>query len=82
MLQLLICGGCGNEQALSITSSQAADDSCTSDRAVADRDHILQFCFEDAVEVLGRAYCDERVGVCKRREDADSGTWSVLALVG
>jgi len=39
---------------------------------VADGDYILQFGFEDGVEVFGGANGDEGVGVCEGGEDADS----------
>lgn len=40
---------------------------------MADGDYVLEFGFEDAVEVFAGADGDEGVGVCKGREDADSG---------
>ena len=64
MLQFLVGGGCGDEETLFVSGCEAADDACAGDGAVADGDYVLEFGFEDGVEVFGGADCDEGVGVC------------------
>ena len=47
---------------------------------MADGNDILEFGFEDTVEVLRGADGDNGVGVCQEGEDADSG-WGGCSLV-
>ena len=72
MLQLLVRRRGGDEQALAIACRETPDDAGAGDGAVADGDDVLEFGFEDAVEVLGGADGDEGVGVGEGGEDADS----------
>lgn len=49
MLEFLV-GGCGgNEEAVAVPDAEAADDSGTCDGGVDYWDHALQFCLEYAV---------------------------------
>lgn len=72
VLQLLVGGRGGDEQALAVAGRQAADDARAGDGRVADGDDVLQLGFEDGVEVLRGADGDEGVRVGEGREDADS----------
>lgn len=58
VLELLVGGGGGDQQALAVPGGQAPDDAGAGDSAVADRDDVLQLGLEDAVEVFGCADCD------------------------
>ena len=57
---------------LYLPSSQTADNSRSCNRSTAYGYHILQFGFEDAVEVFGGADGDNSVCVGEGGEDADS----------
>ena len=54
VLQLLVGGGRGDEQAFAVAGGQAADDAGAGDGGVADGNYALEFGFEDAVGVLAR----------------------------
>jgi hypothetical protein len=49
VLQLLVGGGRGDEQAFAVAGGQAADDAGAGDGGVADGDYVLELGFEDAV---------------------------------
>lgn len=49
MLELLVGCGSRDEEAFLVAGSQTADDTCSGDCGVADRNDILQFSFEDTV---------------------------------
>ena len=51
MLECLVCGRGGDEEAFLVTSSQSIDDSGSGNGGVADVNDILAFGFEDAVKV-------------------------------
>lgn len=63
VLQFLVRGTGGYEQAFAVAGCEASDYPRAGDCAVADGDYVLQLGFEDAVEVLGGADGDEGVGV-------------------
>jgi len=72
VLEFLIGGGGGDEEAFAVAGCEAAYYSRAGDCAVADGDYVLELGFEDAVEVFGGADGDEGVGICEGGEDADS----------
>jgi hypothetical protein len=69
----LIGRGCGDEEAVFVAGSQAADNACARDCAVDEWDEVCELGFEDAVEVCAGAEGDEAVAVGEGGEDADSG---------
>jgi len=71
MLEFLVCGCGGDEEAFLVTSGQSADDPGSRNGGVADGNDILEFGFENTVEVLARADCDDRVRVGEGSEDTD-----------
>jgi hypothetical protein len=82
MLQLLVGRGGGYQEAVFVAGGQAPNDARAGDGAVADWDYVGQLGFEDGVEVFRGADCDEGVGVCQGREDADSEGRRRRRLVG
>lgn len=75
VLQLLVGGASGDEQALAVAGRQSAHDACAGNGRVADGNHVLQLGFEDGVEVFRGANRDEGVRVGQGGEDADSTWW-------
>jgi hypothetical protein len=74
VLKLLVrCAG-RDEEAFSVSGGEATDYAGAGDCAVADGDDVLEFGFEDGVEVFAGAEGDERVRVGQGGEDADSGS--------
>lgn len=49
VLQFLVAGGRGDEQAFAVAGGEAADDAGAGDGGVADGDYVLELGFEDAV---------------------------------
>ena len=95
MLEFLVGGGGGDEEAFAVAGCEAAYYSRAGDCAVADGNYVLELGFEDAVEVFGGADGDEGVGVGEGGEDADSAVvvstargmpkdnlWRLCLLVG
>jgi len=95
VLEFLVGGGGGDEEAFAVAGCEAAYYSRAGDCAVADGDYVLEFGFEDAVEVFGGADGDEGVGVGEGSKDADSAVvvstargmskeiiWRLCLLVG
>lgn len=80
MLELLVGRGGGDEQAFAVAGRETAYYAGAGDGGVADGDHVLQFCFEDGVEVFRGADGDEGVGVCEGGEDADSVNRSMVSM--
>lgn len=72
VLQLLIAGRRGHEQAFAVAGGEAADDAGSGNGGVADGYYVLQFGFEDRVEVFRGADGDEGVAVGQGCEDSDS----------
>jgi hypothetical protein len=60
VLQLLVRGRGGHQQAFAVAGGQAADDTGAGDGGVADGDYALELGFEDAVRVglLVTCYAD------------------------
>lgn len=85
MLQFLVGGRGRYEQPFAVACCEAPYDACAGDGGVADGNDVLQFGFEDGVEVLGGADGDEGVGICKGGEDANSArglVWFFLLRLG
>eukprot|EP01139_Manchomonas_bermudensis_P009413 Amastigsp_a339195_2870.p2 type:complete len:281 gc:universal Amastigsp_a339195_2870:46-888(+) len=71
-VQHLLIGRAGrHKQPLLVAGSHPANNSHAGDRAVHDRDHIMQLGLERRVEVLRATDRHERVAVCELGEDAD-----------
>jgi hypothetical protein len=71
MLQLLIGGDRGHDEAMTVTDHQAANHTGSADGGVDDGDVIGELLLEHGVEVLGCTSCDEAVGIRELGEDAN-----------
>lgn len=73
VLELLVGGAGRDEKTFAVSGGQTTDNAGASDGCVADGYYVLQFSFEDGVEVLRCADGNESVAVGESREDTDSG---------
>lgn len=71
MLEFLVCGGCGNEEAILVARSQSTHDSCAGNSAVCNWNEVCEFGFENGVEILGCADGDQTIAVGEICEDTD-----------
>lgn len=63
MLKLLIGGRGGHEETFAVSGGETTDDAGSGNGRMADGYHVLQFGFEDRVEVFRGANGDEGVAV-------------------
>ena len=71
VLQLLVGGGGGHEEAVAVPRGEAADDARARDGGGDEGEDVRELGLEDGVEGLGGARAEERVRVGQGAEDAD-----------
>ena len=82
VLQLLVRGGGGDEQALAVAGGEAADDAGARDGGADNGDDVGELGLEDAVKVFAGALGDEGVRVGEGGEDADPGGMKSVSSSG
>ena len=65
MLKLLVGGRSGHEETFAVSGGETTDDAGSGNGRVADGYYVLQFGFEDRVEVFRGADSDEGIAVCE-----------------
>merc|ERR1719446_720466 len=71
VLELLVCGGVGDQQASDVSDRRSADVSSAANRGVDDGNVVHELGFQSGIEILGTTNSGQSVRVGQGRKDAD-----------
>lgn len=73
MLELLVCGGAGDEQSKAVACGKSSDDAAASDRCVHHREpsHIPKLALKNTVESFGATHGHQAVLIRQLGKDAN-----------